>query len=264
MPKEPAMAEYANTSTGQPCWIDLLTSDPERARRFYRGVFGWTDEDPGPEFGGYVNFLKDGAPVAGMMQNSELGPGQPDAWTVYLQSADVRSTARAVAAHGGLVINPPVDVADLGSMAVVADPSGARVGVWQPGRHRGFGVLGGPGAPAWFELLTHRYDDAVRFYRDAFGWDTEVAVEDEDFRYTTLGVGEGRKAGIMDMAAERFSPDAPPAWSVYIGSADVDATLERIEELDGAILEPAEDTPFGRLATAVDPTGATFKLVSVR
>ena len=57
---------------GAPCWIDLTTSDVDRAQDFYGTVFGWTFESAGPEFGGYVNAAKDGQPVAGLMANSGL------------------------------------------------------------------------------------------------------------------------------------------------------------------------------------------------
>ena len=49
---------------------------------------------------------------------------------------------------------------------------------------------------------------------------------------------------------------------MYFGVADADAALERIGELGGATVVDAEDTPYGRLATATDPTGAQFKLVA--
>jgi hypothetical protein len=48
---------------------------------------------------------------------------------------------------------------------------------------------------------------------------------------------------------------------VYFGAADTDATLAAITRLGGSVLSPAQDTPYGRLAEAADPTGARFKLV---
>ena len=45
---------------GAPIWIDLSTSDVDRAKQFYGSVFGWSFEDAGPEYGGYVNASKDG------------------------------------------------------------------------------------------------------------------------------------------------------------------------------------------------------------
>ena len=60
---------------GAPCWIDLFSSDTERAKDFYGQLFGWTTMDPGPEYGGYFIFQKDGKAVAGCMGN-ERGAGR--------------------------------------------------------------------------------------------------------------------------------------------------------------------------------------------
>jgi len=154
-----------------------------------------------------------------------------------------------------------MQVMELGSMAMVTDAGGAAIGIWQPGLHKGFGILGEPGTPTWFELHTRDYDAAVQFYRDVFGWDTHAVSDVPEFRYTTLGEGEGQLAGVMDAAG--FLPDGIPAsWSVYFGVADTDAALADIVRLGGSIVQPAEDTPYGRLAAAADPTGAMFKLVA--
>jgi predicted enzyme related to lactoylglutathione lyase len=153
-----------------------------------------------------------------------------------------------------------MDVSEQGTMALVTDAGGAAIGIWQPGLHRGFGVLAEPGTPAWFELLTRDYDVSVEFYRQVFGWDTHVASDAPELRYTTLGEGESQAAGIMDASA--FLPDGVPAhWSIYFGVEDADAALAKIVELGGTIVQPAEDTPYGRLAQAADPTGALFKLI---
>jgi predicted enzyme related to lactoylglutathione lyase len=65
------------------------------------------------------------------------------------------------------------------------------------------------------------------------------------------------------MDASAFLPEGVPAhWSVYFGVDDADAALARIVDLGGAIVMAAEDTPYGRLATATDPNGAQFKLVA--
>ncbi|MGH3547334.1 MAG: VOC family protein [Pseudonocardiaceae bacterium] len=73
--------------------------------------------------------------------------------------------------------------------------------------------------------------------------------------------GEDWLAGIMDASA--FLPVGVSAhWSVYFGIDDTDAALAKIVDLGGSILIAAEDTPYGRLAAAADPTGARFKLVA--
>ena len=243
---------------GAPCWIELFSSDTDRARAFYGELFGWTAEEPNPEFGGYFNFHRDGVRVAGGMHN-DGSQGTPDGWSIYLAVEDAAAAVDAATAHGGQVIAPAMDVMELGTMAVITDPGGAVIGMWKPGTHKGFGVLAEPGAPSWFELHTRDYDAAVQFYTDVFAWDAYTAGDSPDFRYTTLGQGDNQLAGIMDAA--NFLPEGVPAhWSIYFQVDDADKTLAQVVELGGSITEPAVDTPYGRLATAADPTGARFKI----
>jgi uncharacterized protein len=252
------MPQRAETN-GAPCWVELSTSDAEKATAFYGALFGWTGE-ASAEFGGYINFQREGQPVAGCMA-SDGSAGPTDLWSVYLQTDDAEKTTETATAHGGQVVVPPMPVGDLGTMAFVTDAGGGNIGLWQPGQHRGTAVVAEPGAPAWFELHTRDYDASVAFYRDVFGWDAHVASDTPEFRYTTLGEGDDEKAGIMDAAA--FLPEGVPAhWSVYFAVPDADAALAQVVELGGSIVQPAEDTPYGRLAEAADPNGARFKLVA--
>ena len=247
--------------TGAPCWIDLFSSDTAKATAFYGQLFGWSAEPADERFGGYFSFTKDGKQVAGCMLNDGQA-GMPDAWTVYLKSPDIEATVAAAAANGGRVDLAPMEVHELGSMAMIGDPGQASVGVWQPGVHKGFETGGEIGTPAWFELHTHDYAASVDFYRDVFAWDTHVESDIPEFRYTTLGRGENARAGIMDASA--FLPaGAPGAWSIYFRVADTDAALDTVVELGGAIVQPAEDSPYGRLAQAADPTGTPFRLIAI-
>ena len=246
---------------GAPCWADLFTSDQDRSRAFYGELFGWESKDPGVEFGGYVNFVKDGQLIAGCMRN-DGETRVPDTWSVYLAVEDAEATVAAAAAAGSQVIVPAMPVADLGTMAVVTDAGGATIGLWQPGEHKGFGTIDEPGTPSWFELHTRDYDASLRFYRDVFGWKTSTVGDSPEFRYTTLGEGDSALAGVMD--ATPYLPDGVPAhWQVYFRVEDADAALATVTRLGGAVIQPAKDTPYGRLAQAADPTGALFKLRAV-
>ena len=240
---------------GAPCWIDLYSSDTPSATAFYGQLLGWNAEPPREDFGGYFTFTKDGKHVAGCMANDGTA-GYPDGWGVHLRTDDIDATAKATTDYGGKVEMGPMIVGENGSFAMLVDAGGSIIGAWQPNTVQGFELTGEVGAPAWFELHTGDYAAAVSFYRDVFGWDTHVVGDSPEFRYTTLGEGEGQLAGIMEDESE------PSGWNVYFEVADTDAALEQVEALGGRVLRPAEDTPYGRLARAADPTGAAFRLVA--
>jgi uncharacterized protein len=255
-----AMPARETAPIGAPCWVDLTTSDTERSRAFYCALFGWEAEEPAEEFGGYFSFTRDGVRVGGCMAR-QPDAQTPDVWSVYLATDDAAKTLDAATANGGEVNVPAMGVGDLGTMAFLSDSTGAGVGLWQPGRHPGFGVFGEARSPSWFELHTRDLDTAVQFYRDVFRWDTQVVSDTPQFRYTTLKDGDAWLAGVMD--ASGMLPEGVPAhWSVYFGVDDADDALARAVELGGAVVLPAEDTPYGRLAVATDATGAQFKLVA--
>jgi predicted enzyme related to lactoylglutathione lyase len=244
---------------GAPCWIDIFTSDVPAARTFYGELFGWTSEEPNEEMGGYFNFFKDGVRVAGGMTN-DGSQGTADAWGVHLRVDDAKAAVDAAAEHGGQVVFPAMDMGDVGIGALVVDPGGAAIGIWETREHKGFGVIDEPGAPGWFELHTRAHAQVVEFYEDVFGWTTVKASDTDEFRYTLLVDGEQQLAGVMDDSVFPEEGNLASQWHTYFKVADVDATLARVTELGGTIINEAEDTPFGRLAGAIDPTGAMFKL----
>jgi hypothetical protein len=237
--------------------MDLVTSDVEASVAFYTALFGWSCRDADPQMGGYRYFEQDGRAVGGCMRNeAEWAAG--GGWSIFLRSDDVRATADAARQHGGSVLMEPMDVVPNGSFVILRDAGGAVVSAWQPGTEAGFGVLFEAGAPTHFELHTRHFEASVRFYQEVFGWG-DHQVEQPDFRYATYADMSYPRAGIMDATA--FLPaDAEPQWSVYLGAADVDATIARSVELGAGVVMPAEDTPYGRLAVLTDPTGAVFRL----
>jgi len=247
---------------GAPCWIDLTSSNVERAQDFYGTVFGWTFESAGPDYNNYINAAKDSHAVAGVMANSPES-GAPDAWTTYFDTADINATASALTAAGGSMCMGPHEVPAKGVMALAIDPSGAMFGLWQPLEHRGFEVIGEAGSPAWHQLTTRSFSAAVDFYRELLGWRTEQVSDTDEFRYTTAWFGDEQLLGVMDGAA--FLPEGVPSqWTIFFGAEDVDKTLQVITDNGGAVIRPAEDTPYGRLAAASDPTGAVFNLSSLQ
>jgi predicted enzyme related to lactoylglutathione lyase len=245
---------------GSPCWADLWTSDVEGSRRFYGELFGWEAQEPSEEFGGYFMFTRDGIPVAGGMGDMGEMPAN-DTWKIYLSTEDITKTVASAEAASAQVTVPTTAVADLGTQAVLIDPTGAAIGAWQPGTFPGFTVLEVHGTPSWSELLTRDFATAIDFYTSVFRWETEVQGDSDEFRYSTMRNpdGEGELAGVMDASA--WLPEGQPStWSIYWHTDDIDATIGTLKKLGGSVITEAEDTPYGKLAAVADPAGAQFKL----
>jgi uncharacterized protein len=158
------MSERTSYAPGTPCWVDLATPDIEAAAGFYGELLGWdVPEQPNSaEMGGYRRALKKGKDVAGMMPLMQ--EGQPPAWNTYVAVEDADATAKAIAEAGGTVVAEPMDVMDLGRMAVFTDPTGAVFGIWQPGTFPGAGRVNEDGAVGWNELETCDPAAAKDFY----------------------------------------------------------------------------------------------------
>jgi predicted enzyme related to lactoylglutathione lyase len=254
-----AMTTRDRAPLGAPCWTDLWTSDVEGSRKFYSELFGWEAAEPSPEFGGYFMFTRNGEGIAGGM--GDMGDMKADnAWKVYLQTDDINSTIDLATKKGATVMSPAMPVADLGVQCVMSDSTGATLGAWQPGTFHGFSVLDERGAPSWFELHTSDFGKAVDFYESVFHWQTTPMGDTDEFRYSVMNEpnGDDQLAGIMD--ARSFLGGTPSRWFVYWEVDDVVASSETVVSLGGSIVQAAEKTPHGTLATVADPAGAVFKL----
>ncbi|AMM19214.1 hypothetical protein AX769_02530 [Frondihabitans sp. PAMC 28766] len=250
--------------TGAPLWVDLISSDAEGVLPFYEQLFGWTPTRTGPEFGNYIVLSLGDRQLGGLIQGQPAGGADDidgsELWRVYLETGDAETTAQAITGAGGMVLQGPHVVGPLGSMLVAIDNDRGVVGGWQRGENRGFQVVAEPGAPAWFELHTTSYDDAVQFYQQAFGWQTTTMADSGGFRYTQLLVDGSPYAGILDASAF-WEAGAPAKWLVYFLVDDVDGARASAVQLGGAALDEPADSPFGRIATLADPAGAVFKIV---
>lgn len=246
---------------GAPIWIDLATSDLDRAQQFYGALFGWTFESAGPEYGGYVTAFRDDQPVAGLMVNDPQW-NAPDAWTVYLHTADIHATVDKAVSAGGTSCVAPMEIPAKGWMGMLTDPTGAFLGLWQPTGHLGYGIVGEHGTPVYHQLTTRDYDAALDFYRAVFGWTTETVSDTDEFRYSTALFDGEALVGVMD--GSRIPGEAPSSWCFFLAADDVDKTVQLVTDFGGSIVRGAEDTPYGRLAAVADPTGATFNLSSIQ
>lgn len=252
------MGERTSHAPGTFSWADLSTSDPDGAKAFYTGLFGWDIEDnPIPEGGVYTMLSKGGKHAAALYGARE---GQPPAWNSFVTVESADAAAAAAKQHGGAVEAEPFEVMDVGRMAVVQDPTGAYFSVWEPRASIGAERVNEPGALTHNQLDTSDPDRAQEFYAGVFGWRFEP-VEGGDMPYWGIYNGDRANGGMMPLAAE---DGVPPHWLVYFGSDSVDDDAGRIGELGGTVIVPPMPIPGGRILVAQDPQGATFALFSGR
>jgi uncharacterized protein len=252
------MGERTSHTPGTFSWTDLATTDPDAAKRFYTELFGWEiDDQPIPGDGVYTMLLRDGKRVAALFEAQE---GMPKAWSSYVTVESADATATKATDLGGTPMGEPFDVMDAGRMAVIQDPTGAFVSVWEPHGSIGAQFVNGPGALSLNQLNTSDPEAAQRFYADLFGWRTEP-VAGGDQPYWGIYNGDRLNGGMM-----LLPPDAPapPHWLVYFGSEDADADAGRIGELGGQVMVPPTDVPGGRFLVAQDPQGAVVGLFAGR
>jgi len=122
------------TSHGNFHWNELLTSDVERAKRFYGETIGWTYQPmPMPDGATYWMAMMAGKPVAGIFPtNRPEYKGVPEAWMSYLAVDDVDARVKKAIAAGAKLMKPIFDIPDVGRLAILTEPGGAGVGWMTP------------------------------------------------------------------------------------------------------------------------------------
>lgn len=255
----PTVSKYSH---GTPSWIDLATPDPAAARGFYGSLFGWEyDEQPAGERGTYIMCNKGGAAAAGMMQLSPemAAGGMPPVWSSYVSVDDLEAAVERVGANGGQVMQPPMDVMEAGRMAVVADPSGAVICLWEAREHIGAGVVNEHGALMWNELTTPDPAAVTSFYEAVFGWSSQT-MDMEAGPYTVFATPDA-----VDGVAGAMPPPMdgmPSFWAVYLAVDDCAATVAEATERGATVLAgPMTVEGVGTFAALVDPQGAAFSVM---
>ncbi|MBA3262577.1 MAG: VOC family protein [Thermoleophilaceae bacterium] len=250
------MGERTSHPPGTFSWTDLSTTDPDGARAFYSGLFGWdTADTPLPGGGVYTMLVKGGRYVAAL---SAARDGHPPAWNSYVTVESADAAAASAAEHGGTLAMEPFDVMDAGRMALVQDPTGAFFAVWEPRDSIGAQLVNEPGTLTINQLNSSEPARAQEFYEGVFGWRFE-SLPESDQRYWGIYNGDRLNAGMTEL-----QPDAgaPSHWLVYFGCESVNDDAGRIADLGGQVVVPPLPIPAGRILVAQDPQGAFFALFS--
>ncbi len=258
------MSEITQYPPGTFCWVELVTTDGEAAKKFYCDLLGcsYSDSPAGPDMV-YTMLQRDGKNLGALcqMNQEQQAQGIPPHWNSYVAVASADETAAKAKSLGGNLIMAPFDVFDAGRMAILQDPTGAVFSVWQANAHCGATLVNEPGSFCWNELATKDTGAASEFYTKLFGW-TAQEQEMGDMVYTTFMVGERMNAGMLQIAAEWG--DVPPNWVVYWSVADCDASAEKAKSLGATIIAPPADIPeVGRFSVIQDAQGAVSSIIKL-
>jgi len=276
------MQERESYLPGVPCWLDIMQPDPEAAKEFYGGLFGWEFENAAPEGSPEPYHIarirgRDVAAIGGLPSAGAL-----PMWNTYTAVESADHAVTRVRQAGGTVISEPMDVPEAGRMAVFADAEGAVFSVWEAGAFIGAQVVNEPGTWNFSELHTGDPQVAARFYRSVFDWDVlDFGVGTSAYTFFRLAGYGAFLAKSNPEFAERIAADEgaatfadvvatlvdesnehavtnPPHWSVTFAVDDADAIAAEAQRLGGKVIVPPFDSEPVRMTVLADPQGAVF------
>ena len=250
---------------GKFVWFEHVSRDAKKAQKFYDEVLGWKVEPFGDS--DYDMILAGDTPdtMIGGYTEPAKGREKPH-WISYVSVENVDEAAKAAAANGGKIIEPPHDLPGVGRAARIADPQGAELYVFK-------NDAGDPADPPatepppprrffWNELHTNDPAGALRFYEKVLG-----------FTHKTMNTGPGGDYHILESrdgvgrggVTHHLPKDVPPHWLPYVEVDDPDATIARAKKLGAKIPVAPEDIPgIGRFGVLEDPTGAVLAVMKAQ
>jgi len=258
------MSEVTEYNPGTFCWPELVASDSEKAKEFYKSLFNWNINDVPIGNDTVYSMAAIGDKAVGAMYQrfpEQSEQGVPSHWASYVSVSNVDEAVEKAGSLGAGIIMEPMDVFDAGRMAVIQDPTGGIVSLWQPVKHIGAQVVNEHGALCWNELVSNDTEKAKEFYTGLFGW----TAQDQDFNgmnYTIFINGERPAGGMMEIQEEWG--EMPPTWFVYFAVNDCDATVEEAKSLGGEVVNPPMDIEgVGRIAFIKDSQDAVFAIIQL-
>lgn len=255
------MAVIRSYKPGEFCWTDLGTTDVAGARKFYQSIFGAKVMDVPMGIGDakYSILQVDGKDTCAIypMQDEQRKMNAAPFWLPFVSVDNVDKTVKKSKAAGGKLGLGPIDVMDSGRMAIIIDPTGAAVAIWQAGTHKGAELRGTPGTVCWHDLNTPKPAVAGKFYTKVFGW----ATEDKSYSGNAYHLFKLGKKGVCGMWPEPMK-GLPPSWLTYWQVANCARTVAKIKQRKGRVLMGTTLVPgMCRFAIAKDPQGATFGIL---
>jgi predicted enzyme related to lactoylglutathione lyase len=246
-------------TTGAIVWYELLSTDPKGSLAFYPDVVGWKTEAWGNQ--DYTMFVGSQGALGGVARLPEEAQkmGAPTYWQANIQVASLDAAVEKVKELGGNVIVSEA-VPTVGRFAVITDPQGAVVALFQPDKEMPAHDIRKAGEFSWHELYTTDHEAAFAFYSQIAGWERLGSFDMGPMgTYLLWGRGGKQLGGMMNKP-----PSMPqPGWLFYITTPDLDDALARAKARGAKLLNGPMEVPGGqRVVQMVDPQGGAFAMVT--
>jgi uncharacterized protein len=109
--------------------VELMTTDVGKAKTFYGKMFDWALEDmPMPDM--TYTMIRVGEGTGGGLTKNPI-PGSPSMFVPYILVEDVEAAKSKAVSLGATVMKDVTEIPDAGSFVIIADPTGAMIGLWQ-------------------------------------------------------------------------------------------------------------------------------------
>ncbi len=248
--------------SGKLVWADLVTPDPDAARRFYGKLFGWTFTSVGGGQGAYALAHLDGTAIAGIVRRADQAAERSRSrWIPFMSVRDVSATERAVSHAGGKTLVATRTIPARGTLAVFTDPEGAVFGALDSASGDPGDYLPEVGDWIWAQLLSRDADKAASFYAGLADYVPVEAEQQSALSRSLLLTRDGyARASILQIPSGH--DDLRPDWLLYVRVADVSKASASAEQFGGRVLLAANPALYqGRVAVIADPSGTPVGLL---
>lgn len=130
------MSDQKKANIGSIGWMDLTVENADSVRDFYREVVGWTFS--GLDMGGYSDYCMNepetGKSVAGVCHARGVNADLPPVWLIYVNVEDMEQSIVRCLELGGKLIAGPKEMGGHGRYAVIRDPAGAPIALFEPAK----------------------------------------------------------------------------------------------------------------------------------
>jgi len=109
--------------------LELNTTDPDKAKDFYRQLFDWQMDDTPMPTGTYTLIKTGKDPGGGLMKHPM--PGAPSQWLPYVGVDDINAATEKAKSLGATVLVQPMEIPNVGWFSIFLDPTGAALALFK-------------------------------------------------------------------------------------------------------------------------------------